>query len=27
MQRGPGYVFRHDPEKVRKSFIDVVANL
>ena len=27
MQRGPGYVFRHDPEKVRKSFIYVVANL
>jgi uncharacterized cofD-like protein len=25
MKRGPGYVFRHDPEKVRKSFRDVLA--
>ena len=25
MKRGPGYVFRHDPEKVGKSFSDVIA--
>jgi uncharacterized cofD-like protein len=27
MKRGPGYVFRHDPEKVRNSFRDVLGNV
>ncbi len=25
MKRGPGYVFRHDPQKVEQSFRDIVA--